>query len=137
MTTILVIYLLLGAFAGVLAGLLLSDSYSVFALIAFASVGNILGSWINWWLGRYIERYKDRRWFPVKPPALQRAANWYRRYGRWSLLMSWVPVIGDPLTVIAGVLREPLWSFLFIVTVAKISRYCVIAAVVQEWFGTQ
>ncbi|RUY32886.1 DedA family protein, partial [Mesorhizobium sp. M7A.F.Ca.US.001.04.1.1] len=68
--------------------------------------------------------------FPVKPQAFDRAAARYRRYGRWSLLLSWVPIIGDPLTVVAGVLREPLWSFVAIVTIAKAGRYLVLAGAV-------
>jgi membrane protein YqaA with SNARE-associated domain len=64
-----------------------------------------------------------RRWFPIKQRALERAEGWYRRFGRWTLLLSWTPVVGDPLTMIAGVLREPLWSFLLIVGIAKTGRY--------------
>ncbi|WP_367166004.1 YqaA family protein, partial [Mesorhizobium sp.] len=64
------------------------------------------------------------------PTALDRATGWYRRYGRWSLLLSWMPIIGDPLTVVAGVLREPLWSFVAIVALAKISRYLAVAGAV-------
>ena len=94
-----------------------------------ASVGNVLGSVINWLLGRGIHRFRHRKWFPVKPAALARAESWYRRYGKWSLLLSWAPVIGDPLTVIAGVLREPLPIFLILVTLAKVARYVVLAAV--------
>ena len=97
-------------------------------LVAVASVGNVVGSTINWALGRSIEKLRERRWFPIKPRALERAENWYRRFGRWTLLLSWTPVIGDPLTMIAGVLREPLWSFLLIVAIAKTARYAVIAA---------
>ena len=93
-----------------------------------ASVGNVVGSTINWAMGRSIEKLRERRWFPIKPRALERAENWYRRFGRWTLLLSWTPVIGDPLTMIAGVLREPLWSFLLIVAIAKTARYAVIAA---------
>lgn len=63
----------------------------------------------------------------MKPAALARGERWYARYGRWSLLLSWAPVIGDPLTMIAGVLREPLPTFLAIVTFAKVARYLVIA----------
>jgi len=84
-------------------------------------------------LGRYIEHFRDRRWFPVKPAALGRAEGWYHRYGRWSLLLSWAPVIGDPLTLVAGVLREPLPFFLLIVTLAKLGRYLVVAAAVRYW----
>ena len=113
----------------VLAALIASGSYSVWALIAVASVGNVLGSVINWGLGRGIERFRSRSWFPVKPQQLDRAQRWYQRYGKWSLLLSWVPIIGDPLTVVAGVLREPFLMFLLLVTIAKVGRYLALAAV--------
>lgn len=112
-----------------LAGLLLMEAYPVWLLLAVASAGNVLGSLINWLLGRGIEGFRGKRWFPVRPEALERAQTWYQRYGKWSLLLSWVPVIGDPLTVVAGVLREPLPVFLALVTVAKVGRYLVVAAV--------
>lgn len=111
-----------------LVGLVLADAYPLWGLITVASVGNVLGSVLNWLMGRGIDRFHDRRWFPVKPAALDRASAWYRRYGKWSLLLSWAPVIGDPLTVIAGVLREPFPIFLLLVTFAKVGRYLVLAA---------
>ncbi|SIT60127.1 Inner membrane protein YqaA [Mesorhizobium prunaredense] len=113
-----------------LAGLLAAGSYSPTMLVVVASIGNILGSAVNWVLGRGLERFRDRPWFPLRPATLNRATNWYHRYGRWSLLLSWMPIVGDPLTVVAGVLREPLWSFVVIVAVAKVSRYVVIAGAV-------
>ena len=116
----------------VLVGLLVSD-YSPWLLIAVASVGNVLVSAINWLLGRGIERFRNRPWFPASDAGLQRAQSWYRRYGKWSLLLSWVPIIGDPLTVIAGVLREPFWVFLLLVAVAKTGRYLVLAAITLQW----
>lgn len=116
-----------------LAGLLISDAYSTFLLLVVASAGNILGSVVNWLLGRVIERFRDRTWFPASPKALNRAEKWYRRYGRWTLLLSWMPIGGDALTVIAGVLREPFWSFLVLVAIAKIGRYLVILGVLQLW----
>lgn len=109
-----------------LVGLLLLDAQPVWLLVAVASIGNVLGSIVNWLLGRFIERYRDRRWFPVKPAALDRAQAWYRRYGKWSLLLSWMPIIGDPLTVAAGILREPFPVFLLLVAVAKVGRYLVL-----------
>ena len=112
-----------------LVGLLLTGNYSPWLLVAVASAGNILGSLVNWLLGRAVEHYRDRKWFPVSPQMLERAQAWYHRYGRWSLLLSWAPVIGDPLTVVAGVLREPLWSFLLLVAIAKTARYVVLALV--------
>ncbi len=113
-----------------LVGLLLADQQPAYLLIAVASIGNTLGATINWLLGRGIERFRHRRWFPVQEATLDRATNWYRRYGRWSLLLSWVPIIGDPLTVAAGVLREPLMSFVIIVAFAKTVRYLVVASLV-------
>lgn len=112
-----------------LAGLLAYGEQPAWALIAVATAGNVLGSAVNWMLGRYIECWRGKRWFPVSNEQLQRAERAYHRYGRWSLLLSWVPILGDPLTVVAGILREPLWSFLAIVLVAKLGRYLVIAAV--------
>ena len=118
----------------VLAGLLVAGNQPPWALVAVATVGNVLGSVINWGLGRYLEHFQDRRWFPVKRQALHKAERWYHRYGRWSLLLSWAPFIGDPLTLAAGVLREPFPSFIGIVTLAKLGRYLVLAAITLQWF---
>ena len=111
-----------------LVGLLLTDAYPVWILIAVASFGNVLGSALSWLLGRSVERFRHRRWFPVKDASLERAQHWYRRYGKWSLLLSWAPIIGDPLTVVAGILREPFPTFLLLVTIAKVGRYLLLAA---------
>ncbi len=112
-----------------LAGLLLAD-YTPLLLVVVASAGNVLGSVVNWVIGRQIETFKNRRWFPVNDVQLGRAQHWYQRYGKWSLLLSWVPIVGDPLTVIAGVMREPLPIFVLLVTVAKVGRYVALAALV-------
>ncbi|MEQ8802919.1 MAG: YqaA family protein [Haliea sp.] len=119
----------------VLAGLLLQGEHPAILLLAVATAGNALGAIVNWWLGRYVEHWRDRRWFPVSGSALDRAQERYHRYGRWSLLLSWAPIIGDPLTVVAGVMREPFWSFLALVVAAKAGRYLVLAAAVlaPEW----
>jgi membrane protein YqaA with SNARE-associated domain len=113
----------------VLVGLLLAGDQPAWLLVAVASVGNVLGSVTNWVLGRWLHRWQDRPWFPLGPAALARAEGWYRRWGRWSLLLSWAPVMGDPLTVIAGVLRERLAVFVALVTVAKTLRYIVLALI--------
>lgn len=117
----------------VLVGLLLTDSYPPATLILVATVGNVLGSTANWVLGRCVERFRDRAWFPAKPETLQRAQAWYQRYGKWSLLLSWAPIIGDPLTIVAGILREPLGIFLVLVTLAKLGRYLVLAGITLNW----
>ena len=117
----------------VLAGMILAERYHLWLLILVASVGNVLGSVVNWFLGRFIAHFEDRRWFPLKRDQIAKAERWYQRYGYWSLLLSWAPVIGDPLTVVAGVLREPLPMFLVLVTIAKVGRYLIVAALANSW----
>lgn len=111
-----------------LAAMLL-NGYALWIVLAVASVGNVLGSSVNWLLGWGIEKFRTHRWFPVSDAALARAQVWYQHYGKWSLLLSWVPIIGDPITVAAGVLREPFPVFLALVTVAKVGRYAAVAAI--------
>ncbi len=112
-----------------LVALLTFKPSAVYSLVLVASLGNIVGSQINWWLGTQLQRWQARRWFPVSPAQLERAQHWYQRYGRWSLLLSWLPIVGDPLTLIAGVLREPFWRFTLLVSIAKTGRYIVLAYV--------
>lgn len=112
-----------------LVGLLLGEAHPVAILLAVATAGNVLGSLFNWLLGLYLERFRQRRWFPVRERHLARARSWYQRHGRWSLLLSWLPVVGDPLTVVAGVMRESFWVVLLCVTLAKGARYAALAAV--------
>lgn len=111
----------------VLSALLLSGGYSTALLVLTASIGNTLGAVVNWAMGRGIERFRDRPWFPVKQDALEKAKKYYQRFGRWSLLLSWLPFIGDALTVVAGVMRERLVVFLALVACAKTGRYLAIA----------
>ena len=110
----------------VLVGLLVDGSYSAGLLVTVASLGNILGSCVNWWLGLKIEHYKDKKWFPVSPTQMLKAQKFYQKYGFWSLFLSWVPIIGDPITLIAGLLKENFIRFLIIVSLAKIGRYLFI-----------
>lgn len=111
-----------------LVALLIAGTHSPVLLVAVASLGNVLGAVVNWALGRGVERFRDRKWFPVSPASLDRATKWYRKWGRWSLLLSWAPIGGDALTVAAGVLREPFWSFVLLVAIAKTARYILLAS---------
>lgn len=120
--------LLPGSSEVVLVGLLHSASGQPLILIAVATLGNVSGSVVNWGLGRYFTEFKDRAWFPIKEAALIRAQAWFARFGLWSLLLSWVPVIGDPLTLVAGIMRVPFGWFLLIVTIGKAVRYTAIFA---------
>lgn len=119
----------------VLTGLLLGGDYAPWRLVLVASLGNVLGATLNWGLGRGIERFHDKKWFPLQGIALERAKGWYLRYGRWSLLLSWVPIIGDPLTVAAGIMRERLAIFLLLVGLAKTGRYIVLAVAASQFAG--
>lgn len=115
-----------------LAGMVVAG-YTPWLLVLVASIGNVLGSTVNWWLGREAVRFSHHRFFPVKPAALARARAWYGRYGKWTLLLSWLPIVGDPLTLAAGVMRERLRVFLLMVSIAKTARYAVLAVVAVRY----
>lgn len=112
----------------VLLSLLVTNLYPWWCLLFVASLGNISGSVLNWWLGIHIEQFKDKKWFPVKPKTLEKIQTRFSRYGYWSLLLSWLPIVGDPLTLVAGVMKVRLTRFLLIVGFSKISRYAAIIA---------
>ena len=117
----------------VLFGMLMAEHYSWWLLVLVASLGNTIGSVANWVVGRFLAHFEGRRWFPISRGKMVRVEGWYHRYGRWSLLLSWVPIIGDPLTIIAGVLREPLPIFILLVAIAKTARYFAVAALSFGW----
>ena len=106
----------------VLAGLVATGSYDPWLLIAVASAGNILGASVNWALGRWAA---ETRWVR-KNATLARASLWFQRYGSLSLLLSWLPVIGDPLTLAAGLARLRFPLFLLPVAVGKVGRYLAV-----------
>jgi membrane protein YqaA with SNARE-associated domain len=122
--------LLPGSSEAALAALLASGRVDPAVAIAAATVGNTLGSCVNWAIGAFLAHYRDHPRFPVKPEVFDRYGRWYARWGVWSLLLSWAPVIGDPLTVIAGVFRTPFAVFTAVVFAAKLLRYLVVAGVV-------
>lgn len=112
----------------VLVGSIVLIPDDVYLLVTVASVGNILGALINWILGRFFSN-RCASMYEAKSGTVQRAARWYQRWGWISLLASWVPVIGDPITFISGVMKEPLWRFVLIITMAKVARYAVLGIV--------
>ena len=99
-----------------------------------ASVGNTLGAIVNWWLGRYLIHFQHRRWFPFKPDQLGRGQQWFNRYGVWTLLLAWLPIGGDALTFIAGIMRVPLWLFVVLVGIGKSVRYAVVILMLLQVF---
>lgn len=101
----------------------------LWTLLLVASVGNTLGSVLNYALGWQIPRFRDKRWFPVTETQLEKAQSWFAKYGKWSLLLSWAP-LGDAITVVAGMMRTRLLVFVLLVGFAKTARYVVLAAAV-------
>ena len=107
----------------VLLTMLLTDSFDKYLLLVVASFGNIFGSSVNWYLGKKILIFKDKKWFPVNEKQIAKSEMYFKKYGIWSLLLAWVPIIGDPLTVIAGILKINFFTFLLLVSISKTSRY--------------
>lgn len=115
----------------VLAGLSVAGGFDAAMLWGVATTGNVLGALVNWMLGRWCLHWQDRKWFPFKADDLQRADKWFAKWGLWSLLLSWVPIIGDPITFAAGFLRVNLAVFTILVVIAKGGRYLAVLAIAQ------
>jgi membrane protein YqaA with SNARE-associated domain len=117
----------------VLFGALLAQEYSLAALLFWATLGNTLGACVNWWLGTLLRnnytRFENYRWVQIKGKDIERAGVWFNRYGKWSLLLAWAPVLGDALTVFAGVARVPFWQLAMLAGIGKFARYLFIAGV--------
>lgn len=127
-----------GSSEALLLALAAIGTFDPLALILVASLGNVLGSVVNWALGYSLQRWKDRRWFPVKADQLDRASKLFSRYGLWTLLLAWLPVVGDPLTVVAGILRVRFSLFLALVALGKTARYAAVLAAahgISTWVG--
>ena len=107
----------------VLSTMLLTDSFDKYLLLVVASFGNILGSSVNWYLGKKILIFKDKKWFPANERQIAKGEIYFKKYGIWSLLLAWVPIIGDPLTIVAGILRVKFFTFLLLISISKTSRY--------------
>jgi len=97
-----------------------------------ATLGNTLGAAINWALGRHLLHFQDRRWFPFKGEGLATAQRWFQRFGVWSLLFSWLPLGGDALTFIAGIMRVQFALFFALTALGKGARYAVLLAAASQ-----
>lgn len=109
----------------VLGALVAGSERDAWLLWTVATTGNTLGAVVNWVLARYLLRFRDRRWFPW-PSGLDQATDRMRRWGEAGLLLAWMPILGDPLTFAAGLLRVPLVRFVPLVAVGKGARYAVV-----------
>ena len=109
-----------------LAGLISTSNYDNLLLLVFASFGNVLGSVFNWGLGFYSRNLTIKKWFPFKETQIERSSKWFSKFGKWSLLFAWLPIVGDPLTFVAGLLRVRFLDFIILVAIGKVSRYLII-----------
>jgi membrane protein YqaA with SNARE-associated domain len=96
-------------------------------LVAAATLGNTGGAGFNWWLGRWLMHFQGHRWFPFSPRTIETATARFNRFGLLALLFSWLPFVGDPLTLVAGMLRVPLGLFVPLVALGRLARYLVVA----------
>ncbi len=103
------------------------------SLVLVASVGNTLGAVVNWLLGRYLLHFREKRWFYFNEKQIDKAQNWFQRYGFWSLLLAWMPIGGDALTFIAGVMKVKLWLFIVLVATGKTLRYISVVYFSALW----
>ncbi len=114
-----------------LIAVMAAKGFGLLPLWLWATAGNTLGSLVNAVMGRWFLHFRDRRWFPVSARELERGHRWFERYGKWSLLLAWMPVVGDALTLIAGMLRLGWLEFLLLVAIGKGLRYALVIALVQ------
>lgn len=112
--------------ATLLALLTTAEQPQLVLLWSVATLGNTLGAAVNWVLGIYVRHFEHRRWFPFSARQRQRAEHWFKRYGVWCLLLSWLPIAGDALTFAAGLSRTNFWLFLGLTTIGKGSRYAAV-----------
>ena len=109
-----------------LATLITTNQYNAILLLLVACIGNILGSVANWICGYYAAYIINKKWFPLSQNQIVIATNFFNKYGKWSLLFGWVPIIGDPLTFVAGTIRYSFIPFFILVSIGKAGRYLVI-----------
>lgn len=97
------------------------------ALVLIATVGNVLGSLITYAMGRLGNEAIHKRWLRISEQQTVRAQVWFAKFGKPALLLAWLPVVGDPLCLVAGLLRCNLFSFLVLISIGKLVRYAVLA----------
>ena len=110
-------------YSEVLLFAMLRDGGDPWTLVVVATLGNTLGAVVNWVLGLYILRFQHKRWFYFSQKQISKAQAWFQRYGVWTLLLAWLPIGGDPLTLIAGIMRVKIVPFLLLVGLGKGLRY--------------
>jgi len=122
-----------GASEAYLVSLYFEHQHEILVLFLVATAGNVAGSTLNWVMGKYLLHFKDRKWFPVKDKELNKATKLYNKWGVWSLLLAWMPIVGDGLTLLAGVFKTNIWLFLILVTIGKSARYLAVLYIAMKF----
>ena len=125
---------LIPAYSEILLASMASAGYEPLMLLLFAASGNTLGSAVNWGMGKFLLKYEGHRWFPFETSKLGLAQGWFQKYGKWSLLLAWAPIVGDALTFIAGVMKVPFPIFIVLTGIGKTLRYVVVLGVTDQFF---
>ena len=113
---------------------LLLNGLSPFTLVIVATTGNVFGSLTNYALGYWASLGVIKKWLKMTEEEFVQAEQRFKKYGMFSLCFAWVPLIGDPLTVMAGILRIRILWFFLLVTTGKLTRYIVISYLaLQVW----
>lgn len=107
--------------------LMLINGSDPIATVAVATAGNYLGGCTTWAIGVFGGPFLIRRILRIDPVSEARAVSFYRRYGVWTLLLSWLPIVGDPLCLVGGILRVGFTRFSLLVFTGKLVRYAVVA----------
>ena len=126
---------ILPAYSEILLGGMVTQGYSLWWIWLWATAGNTAGSVINGVIGRQVDRFKHKRWFPISESQLEKARTRFNRYGQWSLLLGWLPLGGDALTLVGGIMRVPWLNFVVLVAIGKGARYGLVIWLVLEASG--
>jgi membrane protein YqaA with SNARE-associated domain len=105
----------------------LNEGGDAVTLVLIATIGNVLGSLITYGMGRLGNEAVHKKWLRMDEAKVARAEVWFGKYGMPSLLLAWLPVVGDPLCLVAGLLRCGILPFLLLVTIGKAARYALLA----------
>ena len=107
----------------------IKEGYNLYLLLLFATIGNSLGSVINYFLGLKGEEYLLKKSL-IKESYIIKCKNYFDKYGLYTILFSWLPIIGDPITFVAGILKYDLKKLLIFVIIAKFSRYLFLVIII-------
>ena len=115
-----------------LLAILLANNFDPTIVVPVATVGNTLGALSTYVIGLWGGPYLVRQVLRISHNSQLRAQRYFNRYGCWVLLLSWVPILGDPLCLVGGVMKTGLWRFVLLVAIGKLLRYMVVAKLVMQ-----